>query len=251
MSRNICLHISYDGTRYLGWQKLGTPGSSQYNKTIQGKLESLLEKMTGEVIELHGSGRTDAGVHAADQTANFHTECTMTETEMLAYINRYLPDDIAVNSLHEAAPRFHARLNAKAKTYCYTVRNSTVPDVFRHRYEYTVSAPLDIAAMRSAAGLLCGTHDFRNFCSSKRTKKSTVRTLYSINFEQHGPLLCIYFRGNGFLYNMVRILTGTLLEIGTGQRAIDTLPILFDAEKRTPAGYTAPPHGLMLMNVEY
>lgn len=248
-TKNYKLILAYDGTRYLGWQKLGEPGSKEHGRTIQGKLEAILGKLTGEAVEVNGSGRTDAGVHAAGQTANFKTSFGTTPAELLAYLNRYLPEDIAVLDVTEAPERFHARLHARAKTYRYRIRNSPVPDVFRQRFEYTVPEPLDTTAMEAAAAALTGTRDYRPFCASKRTKKSTVRTVDSIRVERDGDVIDLTFHGNGFLYNMVRILTGTILEAGRGRLDPAEIPAIFDG--RRPAGYTAPAKGLTLMEVEY
>ncbi len=247
--KNYKLIVAYDGTRYLGWQKLGERGSAQYARTIQGKLEGILSRMTGEAIEIHGSGRTDAGVHALGQIASFKTGFETTPAEITAYLNRYLPEDIAVTAAEEASERFHARLNAKEKTYRYSINTSAVPDVFRHRYEYQLEAALDIEKMRAAAALLVGTHDFRPFCSSKRTKKSTVRTVYAVEITPEDKKIAVTFRGSGFLYNMVRILVGTLIEIGRGDRPPEDIPAIF--EGRLPAGYTAPAKGLTLLEVVY
>ena len=248
-TRNYRLTIGYDGTRYLGWQKLGEPGSKEYGRTIQGKLEAILGKLTGERVEVHGSGRTDAGVHAAAQVASFRTGYDIAPAELMAYMNRYLPEDIAVLAAEEAPERFHARLHARGKRYVYRVRNSAVPDVFRSRYEYTVAEPLDLAAMEAAAAALTGTRDYRPFCASKRTKKSTVRTVDEISVTKRGEVIELSFHGNGFLYNMVRILTGTILEAGWGRLAPAEIPAIFAGER--PAGYTAPARGLTLTEVEY
>lgn len=247
--KNYRLTVSYDGTRYLGWQRLGAPGSREHGRTIQGKLEAILEKLTGQAVEVHGSGRTDAGVHAAAQVASFRTEAGLDPAELMAYMNRYLPEDIAVLAAEAAPERFHARLHAKGKTYTYRIRNSAVPDVFRSRYEYTVSEPLDTAAMEAAALALAGTRDYRPFCASKRTKKSTVRTVDSIRVERDGESITLAFHGDGFLYNMVRILTGTILEAGLGRLDPAEIPGIFAGER--PAGYTAPARGLTLTEVEY
>ena len=246
---NYRLTVSYDGTRYLGWQKLGEPGSRDYGRTIQGKLEAILTGMTGAPVEVIGSGRTDAGVHALGQVANFHTDYKACPEDVQAYLNRYLPEDIAVTEVREVPERFHARYNARAKTYRYCIRNSAVPDVFSHQYEYHITEPLDIDKMRRCAALLCGLHDYKSF--TKRTKKSTVRTVYSIHIVQESERLEVLFRGDGFLYNMVRILMGTLLECGLGQRDPERVPELFEGEDRRPAGYTVPAMGLTLMHVEY
>lgn len=243
------LIIAYDGTRYLGWQKLGEPGSREHQRTIQGKLETILARMTGESVEVQGSGRTDAGVHAAGQAASFRTAFDTSPAELMAYLNRYLPDDIAVLSAEEAEPRFHARLHAKGKTYRYSVRNSAVPDVFSQRFEYAVAQPLSLARMEEAALALTGTRDYRPFCASKRTKKSTVRTVDGIRVERDGDVIDLTFHGNGFLYNMVRILTGTILEAGLGRLDPADIPDIFAGVR--PAGYTAPARGLTLMSVDY
>ena len=213
MKKNIKLILEYDGSRYDGWQKQGNT-----DNTIQGKLESILQKWTGEEIEIHGSGRTDAGVHAKGQVANFHTTCDMPTGEMLKYMNSYLPQDIAVTAVEEAGERFHSRLNVVRKCYRYQVWNSEIPNVFQGKYLLSHPEPLDIEAMRLAASYLTGEHDFKAFTSNKKGKKSTVRRIERITIEKDGPLITFSFCGNGFLYHMVRILTGTLLEVGRGIR---------------------------------
>ena len=221
--RNFRMVLQYEGTRYQGWQRQGST-----DNTIQGKLETLLSKMTGQKIEIQGAGRTDAGVHALGQVANFHADTQMTQTEILEYMNRFLPEDIAVISLKEVPERFHSRLNATGKTYCYRVINSAIPHVFDRRYVHVVEQQLDIDAMREAAQYLTGTHDFKAFTSNKRGKKSTVRTINSIQIEkcaatsmeilQTQDEIRFFYRGDGFLYHMVRIMTGTLLEVGFDKR---------------------------------
>lgn len=237
--------VQYDGTRYSGWQRQGNTGS-----TIQSKLEKAISGLLGEEIEVAGSGRTDAGVHALGQVANFKTRKVLQPSDFMEKLNSILPEDIAVFDLSQAEPRFHSRLSAKEKTYCYTIRNSTVSDVFRRKYEYKISEMLDINAMKAGAMLLTGTHDFRGF-STGHTKKSTVRTIYAIEIDREGDKITIAFTGNGFLYNTVRILTGTLIEIGLGQREISTIVEIFETKDRTKAGFTAPAQGLCLMNVKY
>ena len=244
--RNIKLWIQYDGTRYSGWQSQEHTG-----QTIQGKLTAVLERMTGETVELQGSGRTDAGVHALGQVANFHTKSSLSCEEMLCYMNRYLPEDIAVIQVEEAEPRFHSRLNAVRKTYVYRIWNSPIPNVWERKYLYLVEEKLDLEVMQRAAELLCGTHDFRAFCSNKRMKKSTVRTLESIEMEKEGSELRLIFTGNGFLYNMVRILTGTLIEVGLHKKEPEKMTEILESQERERAGFTAPAQGLYLKNVEY
>ena len=243
---NFKLTIQYDGTRYDGWQKQGNT-----DNTIQGKLESVLSRLAGRPVEVHGAGRTDAGVHAEGQTASVRLPDQFFPREVLEYLNRYLPEDIAVLTVEEADDRFHARLSAAGKVYRYSIRTGGVPDVFRRKYQYTVEGTPDIAAMERAAALLTGTHDFRAFCSNKRYKKSTVRTIHSIHIAVDGPDLTITFHGNGFLYNMVRILTGTLLEVGFGERKAEEMGEILSSLDRTKAGKTAPAQGLALVKVEY
>ena len=238
--------LAYDGSRYNGWQKQGNT-----KNTIQEKLETLLTRLIGEEIEVAGSGRTDAGVHAMGQVVSFHTTQKQDCTALLSEIRRYLPEDIGAMELSEAAPRFHARLNAVGKTYVYRIWNSDAPNVFERKYLYTVPDKLDIAAMETAAADLIGTHDFMSFCANKRMKKSTVRTIESIEMKRLGSELRITVTGDGFLYNMVRILVGTLLEVGTGKRDKHSIPALLEAKDRSKAGYLVPPHGLRLEAVYY
>ena len=245
MSRNIRLIICYDGTRYKGWQRLnGT------ENTIQGKLEQTLSRLLGESIEISGSGRTDAGAHAAGQVVNFHCESTMPCEEILSGLRRYLPEDIGIESCEETSERFHARLNCKSKTYRYRIWNSEKPCVFQRRFVYVMPEKLDVEQMRSAAQYLLGEHDFSAFCANKNMKKSTVRRVDSIQITREREELVLTFTGNGFLYNMVRIMVGTLLEVGRGERKADSLPALFGA-KREEAGYLVPAQGLCLMEVSY
>ena len=243
--RNLRLDICYDGTRYRGWQRL-----SGTDNTIQGKLETALSRILGESIEISGSGRTDAGVHARGQVANFHCESTMSCDEILADLRKYLPEDIGIYSCKECSPRFHARLNAKEKTYCYRIWNSDMPCVFERRFVTVMPQPLDLAAMKKAAAYFAGEHDFSAFCGNPKFKKSTVRFIRSLTVERVGEELRITATGNGFLHNMVRILVGTLIEVGQGQRDPDSVPTLFGA-KRAEAGFLVPPQGLCLMEVEY
>ena len=243
--RNIRLDICYDGTRYRGWQRLANT-----DNTIQGKLETALSRILGENIEISGSGRTDAGVHAKGQVANFHTHSAMPCSEMLAQLRKYLPEDIGILSVKDCSDRFHARLNAKEKTYCYRIWNSDSPCVFDRRYVYQLPEELDLAAMREAADLLLGEHDFSAFCGNPKMKKSTVRFIRSIEFKRCGEELRIYYTGNGFLQNMVRILTGTLIEVGRGERSAASIPVLFGL-KRSEAGSLAPAQGLCLEEVFY
>jgi len=243
--RNLRLDICYDGTRYKGWQRL--PGQ---DNTIQGKLEQCLTKILGESIEISGSGRTDAGVHAKHQIANFHCESTMSAGEILASLRRYLPEDIGIYSCKDCSERFHARLNAKEKTYLYRIWNSENPCVFDRRFVAVMPESLNISAMESAARYLEGEHDFSAFCGNPRFKKSTVRFIRSVKLERVGEELRIFFTGNGFIHNQVRIMVGTLIEVGRGERGADSIPELFGG-KRAQAGFLAPSQGLCLMEVTY
>ena len=236
MNRNFKMVLQYEGTRYNGWQKQGNTSD-----TIQGKLEQILERMAGEPVEVQGSGRTDAGVHAAGQTANFRLSegffrsrglFGQEEAYLKSYLNRYLPDDIGVLSVEEVSEK---------------------QDVFQRRLSYHLGHSLDTEVMRLAAERLCGTHDFRSFCGNRKMKKSTVRTLYSVDICQKpgSSLVTLSFTGNGFLQNMVRILTGTLIEIGLGERDWRTVDDILRAKDRQAAGFTAPAEGLCLVQVIY
>lgn len=265
MIKNYKLLLEYDGARYHGWQK-----QKHTDATIQGKLEALLFRMTGKELEIQGAGRTDAGVHARGQVANFKAAWEdflpqtqeelkklslqgLTEVEAIRqYMNRFLPNDIYIRQLSEVDLRFHSRLSAKEKQYCYRIRMSEHAAVFSGKYETLIAETLDIEAMKDAAKLLVGRHDFKAFSANRRTKKSTERILYGIRFVMAEPdLLEIFYDGNGFLYNMVRIMTGTLLEIGMGKRSADSIANALRSGSREDAGYTAPAMGLMLMSVRY
>ena len=244
--RNFKIILQYEGTRYQGWQR-----QESTQNTIQGKLERLLSRIAGEPVEIQASGRTDAGVHAYGQTANFHMDTQLSPEALMEQINAYLPEDIGVISIEEVPERFHSRLNAKGKTYRYRVLNSAVPHVFDRRYVYAFPEKLDVEAMRRAASLLCGTHDYRAFTSAKRSRKSTVRTVDAIEIERIGDELRFTFSGNGFLFHMVRILMGTLLEVGTGKREAEEMTLLLENGKREDAGPLVPACGLALMEVRY
>ena len=244
--KNYKIIIQYDGTRYRGWQ-----GQNSTDETIQGKIESVLSKMAGEEVQIIGSGRTDAGVHAMGQVANFHLKQEYAKEEILEYLNRYLPEDIAVCDIAEVEDRFHSRYHAVKKTYLYRIHTGRIPEVFERKYVYDYQTPLSVEQMRQAAELLLGTHDFKSFCGNKKMKKSTVRTIYEIKIEETTQEIRIYYTGDGFLQNMIRILTGTLIEIGDGRRKPEEITAILDARDREAAGYTAPACGLTLYSVEY
>ena len=243
--RNLRLDICYDGTRYRGWQRLLSS-----DNTIQGKLETVLSRILGEPIEVTGSGRTDAGTHAVHQVANFHCNSTLPADEILENLRKYLPEDIGIYSCKNVSPRFHSRLNAKTKTYRYRVWNSQIPCVFDRKYEYVYPGDLDLQAMRNAAQYFLGEHDFSAFCANKNMKKSTVRYIESFIIERKENEIEFLVTGNGFLHHMVRIMVGTLLEVGRGTRKADEIPDLFGAV-RSEAGELIPSCGLCLMEVNY
>lgn len=243
---NYKVILQYDGGRYDGWQKQGNT-----DNTIQGKLESILEKLSGRPVEVHGSGRTDAGVHALGQTANFHLDGERPANEVMDYLNRYLPEDIAVTAAKKAPERFHSRLNAVAKTYLYRIDTADKKMVFERKYIYGLGRELDLEQMRQAAAYLTGEHDFKSFCANKRMKKSTVRRLDRIEITREGSRVQLQFTGNGFLHHMVRIMTGTLIEVGLGERRPESVKEILNAEDRQAAGFTAPAEGLFLKNVDY
>ncbi len=244
--RNFKLFLAYDGTRYKGWQRLGNS-----DQTIQGKLEAVLTKMVGTPVEVIGSGRTDAGVHARGQVANFHANTSMSCSEICSYLRQYLPEDIGVLRVEEVDSRFHSRYHASRKTYLYRIWNSENPCVFERKYVWPVAEKFDLSAMKEAGTYFLGTHDFLAFCSNKHFKKSSVRTIYALDIDCRGEELQFRITGDGFLYNMVRIMVGTLLDVGRGILQPQKIPEIFDGKSRVEAGMTAPARGLCLMEVEY
>lgn len=243
---NYRIVLQYDGSRYDGWQKQGNTAN-----TIQGKLEQVLERMAGEPVEVSGAGRTDAGVHAMGQTANFHLHTALEDEEIKAYLNRYLPEDIEVVSIARVPDRFHSRLNAREKVYVYRIGTGGAKHVLERRQIWTVEDEPDVRAMKAAAAFLEGEHDFKSFCSNKRMKKSTVRRIRSIEVEQYPWEIRLIFTGNGFLYHMVRILTGTLLEAGRGAYPPEYVREILEGKNRELAGPCAPACGLCLKEVRY
>ena len=243
--KNYKITIQYDGTKYNGWQK-----QKNTKNTIQEKFESVLSKMCEKDVEIFASGRTDAGVHAASQVANFKCETNKTPDEIKDYLNHYLPADILVTSIEEMHERFHSRLNAVSKTYEYTIATKK-PDVFIRKYVYFADETPDVEKMRKAAEYFLGTHDFLGFSSVGKTKKSTVRTINFINIEETDGLFVIKINATGFLYNMVRIIAGTLYDVGTGKICATDIENILNAKMRANAGVTLPACGLKLVEVFY
>ncbi|MCB5953857.1 tRNA pseudouridine(38-40) synthase TruA [Enterococcus sp. CWB-B31] len=244
--RNIKLTVEYDGGRYLGWQRLGNS-----DKTIQGKIENVLKQITGTGIEIIGSGRTDAGTHARGQIANFKMDTLIELPELLSSLNHRLPQDIVVKKAEEVPERFHARYNATGKKYRYHVWNDTIPSAFERNYSFHYMEKLDMTLMNEACRKLIGTHDFIGFSSLKKTKKSTIRTIDELSIQKEGSMLYFTFVGDGFLYKMVRIIMGTLLEIGAGKLPLETIDEVLERKIRSDAGMTVPSQGLFLEEVYY
>lgn len=244
--KNIKMTIKYDGSRYKGFQRL-----QDNDMTIQGKIESVLSKMTEETIEIVGSGRTDLGVHAYGQVANFKTNSEMSIKKMEAYLYEYLPEDIVVTQLEEVDERFHSRYNAKSKVYLYKIYNNKVHDPFLRKHTTHIVKRLDLNLMREASKYLEGEHDFTSFASSKSKKKSNIRNIDSISIQENDNVIEIYVEGDGFLYNMVRIVVGALLEVGLRKKSPEDIKEMLEAKDRTQASDTAPAKGLYLYKVKY
>ena len=243
--QNYKLTIAYDGTRFFGWEH------QPDRDTVQGKLETVLGELCGAPVDVIGAGRTDAGVHARAMVASVQLDTDLSDTEIRDYCNRYLPDAIAVREVKACAPQFHARYNAAGKTYRYTCFDGPVKPVFDRRYVNLLDYRVDETAMQQAAQYLIGEHDFRAFCGNPKMRKSTVRTVDSISVERRKDRVIFTFHGNGFLQNMVRIMVGTLLEVGRGFWKPEQVREILDSRDRKQAGPTAPPEGLCLMKVDY
>lgn len=246
MKKNFKMTIAYDGTRYSGWE-----GKPDNDMTIQGKIEAILCRQVNEQIKLIGAGRTDAGVHAKAMVANVHIDTEMSCDEIMAYLNKYLPEDIAIISITEASERFHSRYNATGKTYSYTCYCGASKPVFNRKYVYVLEKEPDIVAMKKAADILIGEHDFASFCGNPKMKKSTVREVDTIDIRYKNGYINMTFHGNGFLQHMVRIVVGTLLEVGFHIRSIESVKELLVIKDRSKAGFTAPAKGLCLEKVDY
>lgn len=244
--KNFKMTIAYDGSRYKGWQK-----QTETELTIQGKLEAVLSKMTGEEILVVGCGRTDGGVHAENYIANFHSKCALSINSMLDYLYEFLPEDIVVKSMESVPERFHARYNVKSKTYVYRITTHKFRDVFNRKYSYHLAEKLDLSEMRSVAEVLIGNHDFQSFTNLRNSNKSTIRTINSLNIIEKEGLLEIEVNGDGFLWNMVRIIVGTLIEVGKGNLTVIDVERILSEKKRWEAGPLAQAKGLFLRDVQY
>lgn len=245
MPRYKCI-ISYDGSGFSGYQV-------QPNKrTVQSVLEAVLTKMhKGETVRVSGSGRTDAGVHAKGQVIHFDSPLIIPEDKWEKALNSLLPEDISVLSVVSVDDSFHARFHAVGKEYRYVLHLSSKRNPFQRKFAYQYPYRLNIPAMEQASKFFLGTHDFTSFCAAKTEVEDKVRTIESIDFTREDELLTIRFVGNGFLYNMVRILVGTLLEVGSGERSPEDIPIILAHKDRRVSGKTAPAHGLYLWEVFY
>lgn len=244
MRRLKCV-VSYDGTDYSGFQV------QPDQITVQGEIEAALQRITGETIQIAGSGRTDAGVHARGQVFHFDTKSTIPVEKWRFVFNNQLPDAIIIQSVEEVDGHFHSRFDVKEKEYRYCVDNGEVPDLFRHRYAEHIRFPLNVVSMQQAANDLIGEHDFTSFCSAKTHVEDKVRTIFEVSVVRELDLVWIICRGNGFLYNMVRIIAGTLIEVGQGRRAPEEIKNILAACDREKAGLTAPAKGLTMWNVVY
>lgn len=243
---NYKMTVAYDGTKYNGWQRQGNT-----ENTIQGKLNEIIGKYLDEEIDVAGSGRTDRGVHAKAQVANFKTASRLDTLKFLMNVNGYLPQDIRILAIEEVDERFHARLSAVSKTYEYVIDNRAIMDVFSRKYAYRIEDKLNVDKMREAAKLLIGTNDYISFCGNKHFKKSSVRTIYDITVNECDGMITISYTGDGFLQNMVRIMSGTLIEVGLGKRDGYEMLKIIEAKSRTEAGFMAPAEGLFLKKVMY
>jgi tRNA pseudouridine38-40 synthase len=244
--KNMRMIIEYDGTGYYGWQR------QSGDITIQQVLEEILQRITGEKVTLHGSSRTDAGVHALHQVAHFRTSSRIPERNLLLGLNSLIPRNIVVKDLTEVDEEFHARYAARSKTYFYRIFNSNVRTALHRNYCWCVFKPLDVGVMAEAASFLKGVHDFSAFCSAQTDVKSYVREVYDARFEREGgSFLRFSVEANGFLRHMVRTIVGTLVDVGKGKMTPMDFRGILESRDRKKAGVTAPPQGLFLAGVKY
>lgn len=244
--KNYRLLIQYDGGRYKGWQRLGNG-----ENTIQGRIESVLTKLCGQEIEIIGASRTDAGVHAIGQVANFKTKENIAEDEVKSYLNKNLPEDISIKEVKRVSENFHSRYNTKDKTYLYKIWNRDYSNPFIRKYSMQIKDKLNIIKMKQASQFLLGEHDFTAFTNAKSKTKSMVREIYSLDIEERDGLIEIRVRGDGFLHNMVRRIVGTLIKIGLGEIEASAIPEILNSMERKQAGFMADACGLYLEKIEY
>lgn len=243
--RNLKAVIEYDGTAYVGWER------QKNGLGIQEVIEEAIHTITRERVVIEGSGRTDAGVHAFGQVASFRIEKDIPPRKLRLGLNAVLPPDIAVRSIEDVDPEFHARKSARSKTYRYTILNAETRSPHARQTSYHFPQALDETAMAEAAACFVGTHDFTAFAREADRKKTCVRTILAAQIRRDGEFVHVEVTGTGFLYNMVRIITGTLIEVGLGRRSADSVPALLGSKQRSESGYTVPPHGLALIHVMY
>lgn len=254
MSFRYRMDLAYDGRRYKGWQRLG---ASEKGETLQGRIEATLSRLLDEPIEIEGAGRTDAGVHALGQVATFSSSRKLNPEQIMTALNGYLPEDLSVRSLSLVPQGFHARYSAVSKTYLYRITNTAIPDPFSRLYSLQLEAPLDLTAMREAAACFEGEHDFTGFTTAKSKKKSMVRRIHSLQItsellpELDGHRVEIRITANGFLHNMARKITGTLIETGLGRVPSDRAAQILRNGDRSLSSELAPAHGLYLEHVSY
>jgi tRNA pseudouridine38-40 synthase len=244
--RNLKMVIEYDGGKYKGWQK-----QKDESLTIKGKIESVLSKMTGEAIQVIGCESTDTGTHAENYIANFHTACEFSIDTILDYLYKFLPEDIVVKSMKDVDERFQAKYNVKSKIYVYKINNNKFRNVFDRKYSYHIDEKLDLEKMRSAAEILVGTYDFQSFTSLKSSAKPTIRTINYINIVEKDGIVEIEINENESLLNMIRIIVGTLIEVGKGKLKVIEVKEILMLKKRSESSPMAQPKGLFLKNVQY
>ncbi len=247
MEKKVLLTIAYDGTDFFGWQKQKDPSV----RTVEGEMGKCLSKLFKTEIELTGASRTDRGVHALGQRATIVVNTTMPIENMPSAMNSVLPRDISVVKAEEAEKGFHPRFDAKNKTYVYTIYNSKIRNPLYRNMSEQVRWNLDVSKMKEAAGAFIGTHDFKGFCFSGNSSKTTVRTIFSLDVYKEGDFIKIEVNGDGFLYNMVRIIAGTLIQVGAGKIDPKDMKTIIESCDRSKAGHTAGPSGLVLKNIEY
>lgn len=244
--KNYKIIVQYDGSRYKGWQKL-----KDNDLSIQGKIESVLSKMVEEKIQVIGCGRTDAGTHAENYVANFHTNSKRSPKLVLSYLYEFLPEDIVVKSVEEVPERFHAQHNAKSKTYVYSITKGKLRNVFNRKYSFHTEERLDLNQMRHAAEYLIGTHDFQSFTSLKEGTKSTIRTMNSLDIIENGMVIEIVMNSSDFLLHMARLIVGILIDVGNGKIKATDVQRILNEKKYTDAVSIAQPKGLCLRDVQY